>query len=714
MNVFPGLTPRPDSLGQVSTTHLCNLKTEIMQNESRLESYPLSKGILDLIFSLLCSYMPKNLGADHRKPGIQPYVTFVVDEIFFKFYDRQYKNSTEKWEIGWKCLKIVNYIIQKYEPKVNDFVEQEDESPPLGYYIMLQLQKKSHLLNLILLIIDDACQHLDEYERFNEREVLEECSLLSLTIIEEGLIKQTEFLNLHITANSPGILFGLNKMLLDVNPRSQRPDHLLNITKFVMYCSWLPKHSLAAVNILNMVSRMPNISSQILDVFISNGHIYDEIRQGFVDCLDMETNSITNTTRWTSNNFHSSYKIHIKIKTVIIDLLRNCILQPYPNIGLYLLGFEYANDAGEKQKLNITDATNHCLRALTALLDFHLETMKISNAYDADLEQIIKSSYFLLYLFCSNTRTSEGMLRYLRSSNDFVCRHLKELPFKNMHYSNILYQTSYLLECTAIELKLASSYCQISRVQQICEILVGTATNKTEDQRSINSTLFFSHSSPLLMEHFIKSKAENIPNFLLSNILDWLMFESSDVNNPKWDFFDISLSKQIFDECESSTDEGLLLINLPKLHKILHDELCNVQGTVVSGQRKLILQEIESILMYALKINEMRNKNRGTIKLVDAWAQVTEILFIQVFESTLPYSIKQELLFEILQKLLNKAVSIPSALEVTILISEAVFILIVCLRQCFSQKPNDPGKLDRFTKISIYIKIKCFLYDDDA
>ncbi|XP_054727442.1 nuclear pore complex protein Nup205 [Anastrepha obliqua] len=679
------------TLPVIGSLNACNIQTEISQNEVRLESYTLSQGILDLIFFLLNAYVPKNLGADHRKPGLQPYITFVIDEIFFKFYDRQYKNLTEKWEIGLKCLKIINYLVQAYEPKSNDFVEQNDRSPPLGYYIMLHLQKKSHFLSLLLLIIDDTRQRLDEYEQFNEREMLEECALLCLKIIEEGLIKQKEFLNSHVIANSPNILFGLNKILLDVNPRSQRPDHLLNITKFVTYCSWLPNHSLTAINILNMVSRMPNISNQVLDVFISNGHINEEIRQGFVDCMDMDTNSETHNLYGKSNDIHSSYKINLKIKTSIIELLRNCISQPYPNIGFYLLGFEYANDAVEKRKLGITESTNHCLKAVIALLDNHLEMMKTSNTYDADLEHIMKNSYFLLYLLCSNTRTSEGVLRYLRSSNDFICRHLKELPFKNISYSSILYQISYLLECTATELKLASSYCQISRVQQICEILVGTATNKTEDHISINSTLFFSHSSPVLSEHFIKSKSEKVPNFLLSNIMDWLVFETRDVNNPKWDFFDISLSKQIFEECESSTEEGHSLINIQKLHKILHDELCNVQGTVAGGQRKLILQEIESILMYALKINETRNRTMGTIKVMDAWAQVTEILFIYASENTLPCSVKQELLFEILQKLLNKAISIQPSLDISILASEAIFILIVCLRQCFSQKTESPG-----------------------
>lgn len=293
----------------------------------------------------------------------------------FFLSNRQYKNLTEKWEICLKCLKILNYLVQTYEPAPKDFEEHQEQSSPMGYYIMLQLQKKSQFLNLLLLIIDDARQKLDEYEQFNEREMLEESALLCLLIIEEGLIKQKEFLNSHNIVNMSNIIFGLNKIILDVNPRSQRPDHLLNITKFVMYCSWLPNHSFAAANILNMVSKMPNISTQILDVFISNGYIYDEIRQGFVDCLDMDINSTNLYGKFIE--FPKPHKIYLKIKTSILEFLRNSITQPYPNIGYYLLGFEYTTDAIEKRKLNITDSSNHCLKAVIALLDEHLEVRTV-------------------------------------------------------------------------------------------------------------------------------------------------------------------------------------------------------------------------------------------------------------------------------------------------------------------------------------------------
>lgn len=65
-----------------------NLEVEIEQNECRLEKYPLTESVLDLLYSLLTTSMPKNLGGGPRKPGFDPYLKFVVNGILLKFYNR--------------------------------------------------------------------------------------------------------------------------------------------------------------------------------------------------------------------------------------------------------------------------------------------------------------------------------------------------------------------------------------------------------------------------------------------------------------------------------------------------------------------------------------------------------------------------------------------------------------------------------------------------
>ena len=64
-----------------------NLEMEIDQNESRYETYPLLQGVLDMIYTLVTTAFPKNVGGGPRKPGIGPYLSF-VERLFLGFYTR--------------------------------------------------------------------------------------------------------------------------------------------------------------------------------------------------------------------------------------------------------------------------------------------------------------------------------------------------------------------------------------------------------------------------------------------------------------------------------------------------------------------------------------------------------------------------------------------------------------------------------------------------
>lgn len=64
------------------------IESEIDKTESRNETYPLTQAILELLYTLSSTIMPRNLGAGPRKPGIIPYFNFILESIFLKFYNR--------------------------------------------------------------------------------------------------------------------------------------------------------------------------------------------------------------------------------------------------------------------------------------------------------------------------------------------------------------------------------------------------------------------------------------------------------------------------------------------------------------------------------------------------------------------------------------------------------------------------------------------------
>ena len=65
-----------------------NIETEIDQLECRNETYPLTQALLEFLYSLVTTAVPHNLGAGPRRAGLDPYVGFIIDAIFLKFYNR--------------------------------------------------------------------------------------------------------------------------------------------------------------------------------------------------------------------------------------------------------------------------------------------------------------------------------------------------------------------------------------------------------------------------------------------------------------------------------------------------------------------------------------------------------------------------------------------------------------------------------------------------
>lgn len=108
---------------------------------------------------------------------------------------------------------------------------------------------------------------------------------------------------------------------------------------------------------------------------------------------------------------------------------------------------------------------------------------------------------------------------------------------------------------------------------------------------------------------------------------------------------------------ESNALAGPKLINIKKLHDILKDELNIVQSTIASGQRQNILHEIDSVLKYAVELNAQKNRCASTIRFMEAWNQVNEILFVVAPVFALNYEDRGGLIIEILQALLNKVYS---------------------------------------------------------
>lgn len=142
-----------------------DIESEIDQTKSSNAAYPLTQAILELLYTLSTTIVPRNLGGGSRKPGIKPYFNFIVDVIFLKYdrygikqfyyvFHRYFINTlhillhiyriynAQKWTVAEKCLKIFDFFIKIYEIDSTDFArmgQNEDEYAQPGFYVLLKM-----------------------------------------------------------------------------------------------------------------------------------------------------------------------------------------------------------------------------------------------------------------------------------------------------------------------------------------------------------------------------------------------------------------------------------------------------------------------------------------------------------------------------------------------------------------------------------------------
>lgn len=398
---------------------------------------------------------------------------------------------------------------------------------------------------LILHIVDEANAVLDTYKQLPGKAKLENCALYCLNIVERSLAQQDIFFDAHFAASCSIMLAGLNKLLLGVNYRSGKPDHMLNIVKFVTYNAWLPTHALVAVKILTHVARQPGISALLLSEFTRSAKLTNEIRHGFVECLESDVPMAAVD----GDDYESFDFIELTIKEEIIKLLAECLPQSAPNLAHYLLGFDITKDVSKTllQQPGVLDFPSNCTKSLVTILDEGIAQLKSGVEISFGQQRLLQNAYRLLYALCSNQKTSEVVLRFLRSSNEFLLRHISSLPFRGFENAFVLNQMTGLLKCVAIELKVTAGHSQVKQFKNLSDILLGTTEPDAAADASPDRSQYYSLSGTNFGRNLRNDgAADRSGGLLICKLLECLDFDIKPVERPKLDFFDNSLMEQLF------------------------------------------------------------------------------------------------------------------------------------------------------------------------
>lgn len=255
----------------------------------------------------------------------------------------------------------------------------------------------------------------------------------------------------------------------------------------------------------------------------------------------------------------------------------------------------------------VLGASKTCLHAVLDLLNRGVDTHQ-GPLCVTETPKFAELAYQLIYSLCANKDTATPTLRYLRTSHDFLYRHLQHLPFKNLVSVNtdegqpavpmqtIVSQQSWLLKTTAIELRMTAQGRQRSHAQRLLGLLMGEPSAQavlgmTRVPELVPRSLEADFSTADTSQAMYPDIGQAQTRRKLLAILESVEF-NQDVPPPlQLSYFDATVTEKAISSCEQKAeDSGVMFCNVPVLHKLLMSEITGVQGTATAGQRNFLIQ----------------------------------------------------------------------------------------------------------------------------
>ena len=259
----------------------------------------------------------------------------------------------------------------------------------------------------------------------------------------------------------------------------------------------------------------------------------------------------------------------------------------------------------------VLGAPKTCLHAVLDILNKGVDSHH-GPACVTETPKLTELAYQLIYHLCANKGTSMPILRYLRTSHDFLYRHLQHLPFKalvaveaedrvnQVRHVSVINQQSWLVKAAAIELKVTAQGRQRSHTQRLLALLFNEPSVAAGLSRTQTSTLVSRRSddfpsssradeSSLFATDIITGQS-NFQRKILS-ILESVEFKQDYPPPLQLNYFDPAVTERVISSCEQKSEEsGVMYCNIHMLHRLLMNEISGVQGAATAGQKSFLVQ----------------------------------------------------------------------------------------------------------------------------
>ena len=708
------------------------VEVELEQVETAHHVYPATLPFLKLISTLIhtpkevnlhdramgtepINTIPENLGQPYRLPGISPFTSFVIDNVFANIPNRVYSRPSDRWQTNDLCLSFIERSLASFS--LESLVTGPDDTSPKpesltpflthpGYDVLRRLLTNTPLQATILSYIVEGIGGLEK--GFADEEPFFRSTIVRvLRIVYRVLEIQEIFLDVFITLLSD--LKNGSSLVGHVHSRSffNRFDQVLSfgvqhIPAIASYISYHSHPELVLLSIRIIAKLSLSVPPSTLVTLVQRCPDSDRILAGFTrimssdsadDIVQAEEYAEQITGAGASIVESSSESLEQAVRLAALDLVIQDTegLRPYPNITHFLL-FGGEQTIQDPRALGAQQTSIHVLLDLVNAGVPRIRGKRNEKAMQelplfVTLPELAERCYKVIHQLCMHPKTSDFTTRYLRTREDFFARQIAKVPSAApeslqdpaiqvvyndgsrvtatvVSLSAFLRLRSYIFDLVALELHLLTNKGHHKVVSELLEILFGTDVEYEEE-----------HGFPVF--HDLGQSPIRVIDFLQSLMFDW---SDSLFVTPTT----LELLKQVnFQSCIRKDASGCNVIDRTALLSLLASvrRVLHTQGHVATqAQHDKLASEMTYILESCAVENHRRKVTHARINSFQSWRRMLDLALTKCF-TRLPHDRRENMLFDLLHVLPAAMRSTNNEESTCVLISEVILSSITKLRE---------------------------------
>lgn len=670
--------------------------------------------------------IPENLGQSHRLPGVGPYTSFVVDNVFANIPNREYTRISDRWQMNDLCLCYIERALASFD--LESLVTVSDDAPlksdvliPLlvhpGFDVMKRLLTNSPLQTSILSYVVEGIEGFEK-DVPEEEPFFRSTIIRVLRIVQRVLEIQDIFLDVFVpllTEIDSAPIIGV------VHPRSYYtpfdqalsfgPQYIPALAAYVTF----PAHAELALLSIKIISALSSSSlCSNLMALIAKSNDSERILGGFVQVLTFESMADVAQAETAAEQTTGAgapdpdgppdlLQQAVRLAALDLMILHTQYGRSYPNVAHYLL---FGSSAAEHQ---IQDP--HALGArrtgIHVILDMVNEGVpRLRNKGKERDRRYIPSTplfitlpglaercYRVIQQLCIHSKTSDFTTRYLRMREDFFARQLASVPTRipetrqEPHIevlfsdgsgcistvpamASFLRLRSCIFELVALELHILSNRRHFKAVSELLDILFGHESDFEEDDGLVDE-------GALRPFRDLGQSHMRVIDFLQSLMFDW-----SDTLTVKP--VDLQFLGQLnLLTCIRKDAIGCEIIDRTAVVVLLEASKRSLyaQGRIVTpAQADQLTQETAYILESCAVENHRREVTYSVATNYQAWRRLLDMALTKCFDRV-PHDRRENMLFDLLH-ILPTAIESPNIEEPTsVLLAETLLTSITKLRE---------------------------------